>query len=1206
MKRRYTLAATLITLIFTAFAAAPQPALAGNYSVATANDLVAAITSANADPAADTILLTADITLTTEVETSADYGKSGLPAITSDITIEGQGHFIVQSSLTGFRFLRVAATGTLTLYNLTLASGKATSGTTANGCGSGIACGGAIFSEGTLNLTHTMILSNSARDGGGLYVLSGTANIYDSAFSQNSGDWNAGHGGGIDNHMGNLTVRDSIFSDNLSGAGGGIYFFDGIEIIDRTTFSNNKASFAGGGLGNANGSGTVTASTFSNNSADFGGGTALLGNTQVSNSTFSGNKATYGGGGGYFEADNRSITFTNVTFSGNTAPTGGGIYTTNTNNTQSLTFRNSLIVQSGAGGNCAIVNSTLTADAADLADDATCSSFTNIASPPQNLNMGSFADNGGSTKTFTISAPSPALDSASATCSAFDQRGIPHGINMVGAVNSPRSGDCDVGAFEAGGSGNIRTLEFATAASSVDIGTVNTVQVPLQLDSTLYQADTVKAYVWISGGTAVAGVDYAPFGVQTVSIAAGSEFASVNISLLNPNATIDKTIVVSFAMQNGPGFSGPTRLGSQLTHTVTLIASDANTGDGQNYSVATADDLVAAITAANNTNGTDTIFLTSDITLTAKADTSPDYGDSGLPAVTSHIRIEGHGHSITRSAVVGTPNFRILRVAPAGILTLDNLTISGGKSSTTGFHFGGGLFSEGTVTLNNSIISGNNADYGGGLALQYGTVNIYDSTVSNNSAAGYGAGIAMLAGNTTIVDSVVSNNTSGGNGGGIYGMDYGSVTIDHSSISGNAAASGGGGIIFGGGNGSAIITNSTFSGNSARFGGGAALASSVYLSNSTFSGNSATQTGGGAYLSGYYIPMMVSHMTFVGNSAPSGGGIYITDPGGLVSISDSIAAQSTAGGNCFFGNGTPPASASNLADDASCSGFTIVSGPTLNIGSLVDNGGNTKTYAISAPSPALDSATGSCTGFDQRGVVRGINTAGAVNSPQNGDCDVGAFEAGGVVHTLQFASGESSASPGANSYPVPIMLDSSLGQGEIKAYVWVSGGTAVAGVDYAPFGVQTVNITAGNSSGSAVITLLNASLTSGKTIILSFATQNGPGFSGSASLGTRLTHTLTLNVSADNAAPTRNYFTTHTPTLTWTSVTQASRYEIQVATSDTFGGAIIYDTGSNLSFVWPETLPNDSYFWHVRACTGTAESTCGKWSTIDTFTIYAP
>ena len=94
--------------------------------------------------------------------------------------------------------------------------------------------------------------------------------------------------------------------------------------------------------------------------------------------------------------------------------------------------------------------------------------------------------------------------------------------------------------------------------------------------------------------------------------------------------------------------------------------------------------------------------------------------------------------------------------------------------------------------------------------------------------------------------------------------------------------------------------------------------------------------------------------------------------------------------------------------------------------------------------------------------------------------------------------------------------------------------------------------------------------------------------------------------SAAGAAPLRNYFTVKTPTLTWNRITNAIRYEIQVANNSLFAGASTYNAGNNLAFTWPVALTDGVYFWHVRACTGAAASTCSAWSAYDTFVVDLP
>jgi hypothetical protein len=78
---------------------------------------------------------------------------------------------------------------------------------------------------------------------------------------------------------------------------------------------------------------------------------------------------------------------------------------------------------------------------------------------------------------------------------------------------------------------------------------------------------------------------------------------------------------------------------------------------------------------------------------------------------------------------------------------------------------GGGIYNDGTLTINNSTISGNAAHFligpglGGGIFNDVGTLTINNSTISGNEVEGFGGGIY---GSGTIQNSIVANN-SGGN-----------------------------------------------------------------------------------------------------------------------------------------------------------------------------------------------------------------------------------------------------------------------------------------------------------------------------------------------------------------------------------------------------------------------------------------------------------
>ncbi|MDQ6806785.1 MAG: hypothetical protein M3065_17905, partial [Actinomycetota bacterium] len=111
------------------------------------------------------------------------YGPTALPAISSSITIAGNGAAISRSTASGtppFRLFFVGANpsaaatpswttpgaGTLTLQNLTLSGGLALGGAGGTGGGGGaLGAGGAIYNQGTTVLSAVTLSSNTAQGG---------------------------------------------------------------------------------------------------------------------------------------------------------------------------------------------------------------------------------------------------------------------------------------------------------------------------------------------------------------------------------------------------------------------------------------------------------------------------------------------------------------------------------------------------------------------------------------------------------------------------------------------------------------------------------------------------------------------------------------------------------------------------------------------------------------------------------------------------------------------------------------------------------------------------------------------------------------------------------------------------------------------------------------------------------------------------------
>lgn len=169
-------------------------------------------------------------------------------------------------------------------------------------------------------------------------------------------------------------------------------------------------------------------------------------------------------------------------------------------------------------------------------------------------------------------------------------------------------------------------------------------------------------------------------------------------------------------------------------------------------------------------------------------------GPNGLPSITTAITLNGNGATIERSAVDGTPTFRLLHVAATGALTVQNLTIRGGTTPAAldllfPSNAGGGLLSRGRLHLARSTLSGNHAFIGGGLAAVGSTVTCRASTISSNHAS-EGGGLAVLDSTVSAINSTVSSNHASG-GGGLTVLDS-TITVINSTVSGNSARIGGG------------------------------------------------------------------------------------------------------------------------------------------------------------------------------------------------------------------------------------------------------------------------------------------------------------------------------------------------------------------------------------------------------------------------------
>ncbi|HEX5229015.1 MAG TPA: right-handed parallel beta-helix repeat-containing protein [Bryobacteraceae bacterium] len=293
------------------------------------------------------------------------------------------------------------------------------------------------------------------------------------------------------------------------------------------------------------------------------------------------------------------------------------------------------------------------------------------------------------------------------------------------------------------------------------------------------------------------------------------------------------------------------------------------------------------------------------------------------------------------------------------------------------------------VTIENGISNGGYTSFGGGAINNQGTLNVSYCLFTNNNGI---PGGTIWNDGTLVVDNVsfIGNQAGGYGGGGIYNDFYGTAEISNSTFDANEANAG-----------SAIVNEGP----------------SLKVLSSTMSNGTTTSNGGA--ITNYQGSVSLTNVTIVGNQAPNGGAIWNSDKitinnstitlnratnhTGGVSSTNTTVANSIISGNYDTWN--------NAQDDCegpiTSQGHNLISaiigtcvvkgaistdiyGVPAGLATLASNGGSTQTVALETTSPAIDkgdpSTPGSggtaCAAADQRGFLR----------PQNGRCDIGAFE----------------------------------------------------------------------------------------------------------------------------------------------------------------------------------------------------------------------
>ncbi|MEP7356157.1 MAG: hypothetical protein ABI847_02830, partial [Anaerolineales bacterium] len=197
-----------------------------------------------------------------------------------------------------------------------------------NLCRTGNCQGGGFFGNGSLLLTGTRFLSNTAPGGGGGAATVGPAALTNGLFQNNSCSASSCWGGGL---LGGsiVSLTGTQFLNNTAQQRGGGAYSNNALAVAGGAFRGNQCAAAdceGGGL-YASGTLALAGTDFISNTArSTGGGAYASGAAELAGGLFQGNRCTQADcrGGGLFVFFNSPLTLTSMIFLNNTALAQGG------------------------------------------------------------------------------------------------------------------------------------------------------------------------------------------------------------------------------------------------------------------------------------------------------------------------------------------------------------------------------------------------------------------------------------------------------------------------------------------------------------------------------------------------------------------------------------------------------------------------------------------------------------------------------------------------------------------------------------------------------------------------------------------------------------------------------------------------------------------------------------------------------------------
>lgn len=792
--------------------------------------------------------------------------------------------------------------------------------------------------------------NGGSASGGGLALrdttsltISNSTFVGNQALGGNGGDGGNGANGSVGGNGGNAGFGGSAEGGAISGT-----FQDASITISQTSFTNNLARGGNGGNGGDAGTGVGTADAGEGDNGSFAAGGAIAifaSNTPVAltDVVFQGNSARGGTGGQSGTAPSPS--FSNASGNGGFAIGGGADF-------------------AGDGSTLTAINVTFASNAA-IGGNGGVGQTTSVFGDEGGF--GGDAQGGGlSAQGYNVVLNTVQILNNVATGGAG-------GAGSGDTTNSPSSNDAGFGGDGGEAFGGGAAIDFGFEGSDGDFTATNIV----------VSNNRATGGRGGDGGSShgISGPLGDEYGVAGLAGFGGEAFGG-GIATRNADVTINTATISNNQATGGDGGDSGTGIYPSFAEQSSGVAGDVF--GGGLYAAGSSFGLSANLTSVQILSNRATGGAGGDGTNVIIGGDGGNAGDGGnvtgggaaieglllnlsLSSIESNIARAGNGGLGGEGGSAGYGNFQDFFGGFGGRGGFGGDVLGGGLSIRGGGGEGGGnaTIFRSTIALN-QLIGG-----AGGAGGDAGTTSPADSEPAAGGDGGFGgdalgAGVSSRFASLDIINSTISSNTgqSGAGADGGDGSDNGAGSVGDGGFGGDGGSAIGGGVFADAGYGGSFNTTIAFNsvtGASAGTGGSGGTNGDA--------GQAGAGHGGGVGTVSTNLPTEYElYSTIVGNNTASDigqdlfGSFFIDFS--LIETDNSDTAYSFSGANNLF----------NLD-------------PQLD--ALANNGGTTKTHALLATSPAID--TGDNTlglSVDQRGETRELdgNQDGVVR------IDIGAYE----------------------------------------------------------------------------------------------------------------------------------------------------------------------------------------------------------------------